>query len=397
MTRFEKPFTQQEPIPEAGIAAAVEVMRSGRLHRYNTGPGEESAAAAFERDYAAYQGARFCVACASGGYALALALRAMGIGPGDRVLANAWTLAPVPGAIAAVGAEAVLVEIGRDWRTDLEDLAEKAAGAGAKAMILSHMRGHIGEMEAVAEICTRDGIALIEDCAHTMGARWKGVMSGNFGRAAAFSTQTYKHMNSGEGGVLTTDDPELAARAILLTGSYMLYDRHGARPDAEAFDALRLETPNQSGRMDNLRAAILRAQLPHLEENIRRWNARYAVLEAGLAAAPGLSTIARPQHEAYVGSSIQFHADGLSPGAIPDFLAACAARGVEIKWFGADLPQGFTSRFDHWRYLGPPPDLPKTRAALATTCDMRVPLTFDEADCRLIGAIIAEEAARFAA
>ncbi|GIR97360.1 MAG: hypothetical protein CM15mP100_5800 [Alphaproteobacteria bacterium] len=66
---------------------------------------------------------------------------------------------------------------------------------------------------------------LVEDCAHTMGAKWRGIRSGNFGDVAAFSTQTYKHMNSGEGGFLTTDDDEMAARAIINSGSYMLYER----------------------------------------------------------------------------------------------------------------------------------------------------------------------------
>ena len=127
--------------------------------------------------------------------------------------------------------------------------------------MLSHMRGHIADMDAIGAICDEFGITLIEDCAHTMGARWKGVRSGNFGKVAAFSAQTYKHINSGEGGLLTTDDPEIAARAIIMSGSYMLYGSHGAAPDEEVFRKIRLETPNYSGRMDNLRATLLRGQL----------------------------------------------------------------------------------------------------------------------------------------
>ena len=96
--RVTKSFTQQEPIPEEAVARVVEILRSGRLHRYNLAPGEESEAAALEREFAAWQGVRYCVACASGGYALHVALRAAGLEPGDKVLANAWTLAPVPGA-----------------------------------------------------------------------------------------------------------------------------------------------------------------------------------------------------------------------------------------------------------------------------------------------------------
>ncbi|MEL6574879.1 MAG: DegT/DnrJ/EryC1/StrS aminotransferase family protein [Pseudomonadota bacterium] len=396
-TRFEKPFTQQEPISEGAIERAVEVMRSGRLHRYNTAEGEVSEAALLEEAYAAWQGARYCLACASGGYALRVGLIAAGLKPGDPVLANAYTLAPVPGAIHGAGGVPVFVEIGRDWRLDPADLDAKAAASGARFLMLSHMRGHIADMSAVMAICEARAITLIEDCAHTMGAAWGGKRSGNFGRVAAFSTQTYKHLNSGEGGFLTTDDPEIAARAIVTSGSYMLYERHRARPPAEAFEAIRLETPNYSGRMDNLRAAILRAELQLIDQRIARWNALYATMEEALAGAPGIEVVPIPEAETHVGSSFQFHATGPGAEGMPAFLAASARRGVELKWFGAPQPAGFTSRFDSWRYLGAPQPLPRTLETLATTVDMRLPLTFDEADCRLIASIIAEEAQRFPA
>ncbi len=391
--RFEKPFTQQEPIPEAAIERAVEIMRSGRLHRYNIAEGEEPEAALLERDYAAWQGSDYCLACASGGYAIHVALRALGVRPGEPVLANAYTLAPVPGAIHNSGGIPVLVEIDGAYHIDIDDLRAKARSSGAKVLLLSHMRGHISDMEAVGAICEEFGIAMIEDCAHTMGARWKGVRSGNFGHVACFSSQTYKHINSGEGGLLTTNDPDIAARAIIHSGSYMLYQRHGAAPDEAAFARCKLQTPNYSGRMDNLRAALLRVQLALLDDNISRWNALYSELERGLNAAPGVTIPERLQHEAYVGSSIQFRAVTLAGDALPALVLRCGERGVELKWFGADEPAGFTSRYDSWRYMPAIPDLPNTMTVLANTFDIRVPLTFDLDDCRLIAKIIGEEVA----
>ncbi len=395
-SRFDKLFTQQEPIPEAAIERVVEVLRGGRLHRYNTAAGEASEAALLEREYAEWQGSKYCVATASGGQALQIALRASGVEPGTTVLANAYTLAPVPGAIHATGGVPVLVEIDDAWHTDLDDLRTKAIDSGAKFFMLSHMRGHIADMERIMALCDELGITLIEDCAHTMGARWKGTRSGNFGRVSCFSTQTYKHLNSGEGGLLTTDEPELAARAVIASGSYMFYGLHGAIPSEETFREVRLDNPNCSARMDNVRAAILRPQLPLLDENIRRWNQRYRILEDGLREAPQLRVVERRQHEAFVGSSIQFHASGIARERIPAFISACGERGVEIKWFGAAEPSGFTSRYDSWRYLGEHQPLPQTLQVLATTCDMRVPLTFTEADCSEIASIIREEAAQFA-
>ncbi len=390
---FQKSFTQQEAIPDEGIRQAVEVLGTGKLHRYNTGEGETSEVALLEAEYANWQGSRYCLAVTSGGQAIQIALRAVGVRPGDKVLANAYTLAPVPGAIHAVGAEPVFVEIDDDWLTDLDDLRAKAESSGAKYLLLSHMRGHICDMDRVVGICDELGIKLIEDCAHTMGAKWRGTRSGNFGAVSCFSTQTYKHMNSGEGGLLTTDDAEIAARATIMSGSYMLYPRHGASPPAEAFEKVRLENPNCSARLDNLRAAILRAQLRLLDVNIQRWNERYQALEAGLADTPNIRVVLRNQAEFYVGSSFQFHLDA-GAEQIMDFVARCLARGVEIKWFGAAEPAGFTSRYDSWKYFGELPELPKTLSVLATTCDIRVPLTFSLEDCVLIAQIIGEEAAQ---
>ena len=394
MRRFEKSFTQQEAIPSDGIDKAVEILQSGKLHRYNTAPGELSETALLEEEYAAYQGASYCLGVTSGGQAIQIALRASGIKPGDKILANAYTLAPVPGAIHAVGAVPVFVEIGNDWLTDIDDLREKAKESDAKLLMLSHMRGHIADMEAICDICEEFDITMIEDCAHTMGAAWKGRKSGNFGKVACFSTQTYKHMNSGEGGLLTTNDAEIAARATILSGSYMLYERHGASPPPQTFETIRLETPNCSARLDNLRAAILRAQLPRLDDNIHRWNERYRIIEGALKNAPAIHIVERPQYEAYVGSSLQFHVEGFGANEIPTFIDACLARGVELKWFGPEAPVAFTSRYDSWRYIDDLPHLPKTLSALSTTCDMRVPLTFDEADCQCVAEIIAEEAVK---
>ena len=170
-TKFTKPFTQQEPIPAAAIDRAVEVMQSGRLHR-SLAEGDANEASQLER-LAEWQGADYCVACTSGGYAIQLALRACGIEPGDKVLANAYTLAPVPGAIHNVGGVSVLVDIDSNYHIDMEDLEAKAGDTGAGYLLLSHMRGHIADMDRLMEICERLDICLIEDCAHTMGASWR--------------------------------------------------------------------------------------------------------------------------------------------------------------------------------------------------------------------------------
>ena len=391
--RFQGNFTQQLPIPEEGIERAVAVMRSGRLHRYNVIDDEVPETVQLENEFAAYMGARFCLACTSGGYALQTALRAYGISPGEPVLTNGFTLSPVPGAIEAAGGKAVLVEVTEGLVIDIDDLARKAESSEARVLMLSHMRGHIADMGALMEAADTLGIAVIEDCAHTMGARWGNVKSGAHGVAACFSTQTYKHINSGEGGFITSDDEELMARATILSGSYMLYGRHAAVPAGDVFDQVRLDTPNCSGRMDNLRAAILRPQLTELDQLVEAWNVRYRAIESILRTAPGVRLPERPDQESFVGSSIQFLVPGLDEAGMRKLVTECLSRGVELKWFGDPEPVAYTSRYDSWRYLGRQP-LPVTDRVLTSLLDMRIPLTFSVDDCRLIGQIIGDSLAK---
>lgn len=385
---FTGSFTQQEPIPEEAISAAMEVLRHGRLHRYNVAGDEAGETALLEREFADQMGAKYCLAVASGGYALATALRAVGVKHGDRVLTNAFTLAPVPGSIAAVGATPVYVDVTEDLTIDLEDLTAKADQADV--LMLSHMRGHLCDMDRLMEICNDAGLTVIEDCAHTMGAAWNGTLSGRHGTVGCYSCQTYKHVNSGEGGLLITDDEEVAARAIILSGSYMLYGRHLAAPGPEVFERVKYETPNISGRMDNLRAAILRPQLRDLEVQVARWNERYREVETGVRGTPGLTVVERPAAETYVGSSIQFLLLDWAADRVQEVLRRCAARGVELKWFGEPHPVAFTSRYDSWRYAETP-SLPKSDRILAGIVDMRVPLTFSLEDCAQIARIIRAE------
>lgn len=385
---FKGSFTQQEPIPEEGIAAALEVMRSGRLHRYNLIGDELGEVGLLEREFADAMGTRYCLAVASGGYAMGCALRALGIGAGDKVLTNAFTLAPVPGAIASVGAEPVFVGVTEDLTIDLDDLEAKAGAADV--LLLSHMRGHLADMDALMALCHSKGIRVIEDCAHTMGARWNGRLSGTDGIIGCYSTQTYKHMNSGEGGLIVTDNADLMARMVMLSGSYMLFERHGAAPDAEVFEQIKYDTPNVSGRMDHLRAAVLRPQLKALAEKCEAWNARYRVVEDGLRSTPGLGVVERPDAEYFVGSSIQFLLLDWSEASVAQVLERCAERGVELKWFGGAEPKGFTSRYDSWRYAKSAP-MPASDRVLKGIFDMRLPLTFSLEDCALIARIIKSE------
>jgi dTDP-4-amino-4,6-dideoxygalactose transaminase len=385
---FGKDLSTAEPIPEEAIERAVELMRSGRLHRYGeqgTGYPEPSL---LEQEYASYVGSKYCVAVSSCGAAMLIALKALGVKAGDKVLTSTFTLSPVPGAIAHAGADAILIETTPDYMTDMADLAFKAATSGAKVFLLSHMRGHIADLEAVKAICDRHGIAIIEDCAHTMGAKWDGQYTGTWGRVGCFSAQTYKHINSGEGGLLVTDDDDVVAQAILMSGCYMMYDQHLSKPSSDVFERWKYLTPNFSMRMSNLAAALLRPQIAQLADRGRRWNHIYATLERELTKTECISIPRRNVKEEFVASSIQFTLN-LKPHQIEMFLKECNLRGLYIKWFGTPNPIAFTSNYEHWHYLSSKPDIPDSKAVLNQLMDLRTPLSLTDEDCVLIGKIVA--------
>ena len=377
-------------LPDAAINQAVELMQTGRLHRYGEYSGTEPHAALFEREFARYVDSRYAIAVNSGGCAIFLALKVAGVQPGDKVLVNAFNLAPVPGAIHHAGADAVLVEIDRDHRISFDDLRRQAETSGAKVLLLTHMRGHIADMDKITALCSELGLTLIEDCAHTMGAKWNSRFTGRFGALGCFSTQTFKHINSGEGGIIVTDDEDMAAQAILYSGSYMLYGQHQSAPPESVFEKWKKRTPNFSMRMSNLVACILRPQLQEMEHRGHHWNQIYRWLESELNSIEGIEVPKREPEEQFVASSIQFHVHGLDKQQLMQFADRCTARGVAIKWFGRNEPMGYTSQYQHWQYLEAQ-DLPETREILSTTCDMRIPLSLSESHCVTIAAIILDE------
>ncbi|MDO5726875.1 MAG: DegT/DnrJ/EryC1/StrS family aminotransferase [Bowdeniella nasicola] len=370
---FDLDLTQPEPIPAAGIDEAVSLMQSGRLFRYNG-----DAAVRLEVAFAELTGSKHALAVNSGGSSIFLSLIAAGVQPGDTVLLGGFTLAPVPGAIVHAGARPILVDVTEDLVIDTDDLRAKADQA--RFFLLSHMRGHISNMAEIMAIAAEFDLIVIEDCAHTLGATWDGKASGTFGIAGCYSLQTYKHLNCGEGGVLVTDDADLAARAIIHSGSYMHYQHHQARPPLEVFERWRAITPNYSMRLTNLAAALALPQIPLLAERAERMNRAYNHLATRLRSLAGVRVPKRDPREAFIGSSIQFFPTA-SRSQLQEFTQRCADAGLPLGWFGRERMEGFTSRPAQWDYLQER-ELPETEDILANLMDLRIPpaMTIDHCD-----------------
>jgi dTDP-4-amino-4,6-dideoxygalactose transaminase len=293
--------TEQERIPvfdlrleEAHVAAVAATLRSGWL---TMGPRIE----AFEEDFAAHLGVEHAVATSSCTAALHLAYLAAGVGPGDEVIVPGITFVASAAAVRYCGATPVLAEIGgqHDLGLDPEDV-ERRVTSRTKAICAVHYGGYAAPLDPLLEICERHGLALIEDAAHSPEATQPGGSRklGTLGRAGTFSFFSNKILSCGEGGLLASDDEEVAALARSRRSHAMTsgtWDRH--RGHAMGYDVVEV---GYNYRLDEPRAALLSARLPGLAADVeqrRRLTRRYREL---LAEVEGLSL---PYSDEAVGAS----------------------------------------------------------------------------------------------
>ena len=232
-------------------AAFRRVMRSGQ---FVGGP----EVAAFEAEAAAYLGVAHAIGVNSGTDALVIALRALGVGPGDEVLTTPFSFFATAEAIATVGATPVFVDV--DERTFNIDVAliEPAVTPRTKAILPVHLYGRPVDMDAVMDVAAKHGLKVVEDCAQSFGAAWRGRKTGAIGDAGAFSFYPTKNLGAfGDGGMVTTNDDEVARTARMLRD-------HGSE---RRYHNVML---GYNSRLDALQAALLRVKLPHVDA----WNER---------------------------------------------------------------------------------------------------------------------------
>ncbi len=375
-----------EPIPPRVMSEIERLMQSGDLFRY-TAP-SDAPVTLLETEFAAMIGSRYALAVSSCSAALFLSLKALGLPRGARVLIPGFTFAAVPSAVVHAECRPVLCEVGENYRIDLEDFRARIDD-DISAVLISHMRGHTSDMDAIMEICDGRGIPVLEDAAHSLGTLWNGRKIGTLGRVGCFSFQSYKMINAGEGGILITDDEDLVARAIIMSGAY---EHNWKKHDAmhAAFARWQNKLPLYNMRLGNLSAAIIRAQLPELERRCRDGLANHDYLAARLNASPNFHVPDPLPGEERAPDSIQFNLVGLDVARINRFAAAAEARGVKVQVFGQSNDNA--RAFWNWQFIEDLPDLPKTRAMLMRACDVRLPvrLTRDELDAVhdvLMGAI----------
>ncbi len=366
-----------EPIPEAARAEIERLLQSGDLFRY-TAP-ENAPVSLLEREFADMMDTKYALAVSSCSAALFLSLLGLGLEPGTKVLIPAFTFAAVPSSVVHANCQPVLVDVADNYRIDMADFKAKLTNE-IGAVIISHMRGHTSDMDAIMALCDEAGVPVIEDAAHSLGTTWHGRKIGTIGRVGCFSFQSYKMVNSGEGGVLITDDADLVARAVIMSGAYEHnWAKHKA-PEGDntgelqaAFARWQNKLPLYNLRLSNLSAAIVRAQLPEVARRIRDGRANHDYVADLLNSSPWLQVPPALAPEERAPDSIQFNLVGFdSDDEARAFARAAADRGVKVQVFG--LSTDNARAYWNWQFIpGDQPDLPQTRAMLMRACDVRLP------------------------
>lgn len=367
-----------EPIPEDARAEIDRLLQSGDLFRY-TAP-ENAPVSLLEEEFASFMGVKYALAVSSCSAALFLSLKALGLPRDAKVLIPAFTFAAVPSAVVHSECRPVLCEVGENYRVDLTDFEAKLDMV--EAVIISHMRGHTSDMDAIMAMCNARSIPVIEDAAHSLGTIWNGQKIGTIGKIGCFSFQSYKLVNAGEGGVMVTNDPELVARAIIMSGAYEHnWNKHPVLKDV--FPAIQNSLPLYNLRMSNLSAAVIRPQLAHVERRVQHGRRNHDHVAARLNASPWMTVPDKLPAENRAPDSIQFNLEGMSEEERRAFARFAEQAGVKVQIFG--LSADNARAFWNWKFVPDlPADLPATRAMLMKACDVRLPARLSIAECDFV-------------
>lgn len=344
---LSKPFAPWPHFEADEIEAATRVLQSGKVNYWT---GQEGRL--FEREFAEYVGTRYAVALHNGTVALELALYALGVGDGDEVITTPRTFIASASAAVMRGAKPVFADVDPDSGNITAETIEKAITSRTKAIIVVHLAGWPADMDPIMDLAEKHGLKVIEDCAQAHGAKYKGRSVGSIGHVGAWSFCQDKILTTGgEGGMLTTNDPELWSKAWSFKDHGKSYDAVYNRQHPPGFRWLH-EDFGTNWRMLELQAAIGRVILRKLDGWVdkRREYANY--LNERLGQIPALRITLPPKgiHHAYYKYYVYVRPEKLKPGwgrdrimmavgelGIPCFSGSCSEIYLEKAFEKAGL------------------------------------------------------------
>jgi len=321
-----QPFAPWPSFSEDEVAAACEVLRSGKVNYWTGDQGTQ-----FEKEFAAYIGCRFAIAVANGTVALELALKAMGIGPGDEVIVPSRTFIASASAVVQCGATPVIVDVDRNSQNLTAATVQSALSSRTRAIIPVHLAGWPCDMESILELARNNNLKVLEDCAQAHGATYRGSKVGSMGDAAAFSFCQDKIMSTGgEGGMITTNDEAIFEAAWSYKDHGKNYRAMQSRAPSHEFRWVH-DSFGTNARLTEMQAAMGRVQLRKLDERVAARRANAITLTDAIANTPGLRVTVPP---AEVGHAYYKYYAFIEPGALHDawdrdrIAAAISAEGI---------------------------------------------------------------------
>ena len=311
-------FSDWPQFDESEKSAILGVLESGNWGGY---PFPNRLAELFGERFAAHQDARHALCAANGTVTLEIALKAVGIKPGDEVIVPAYTFEATAAPVLRLGAIPVFVDVLPETYCIDAGAAAEAVTSRTRAIIPVHLAMSMADMDAVSTLAARHGLKIIEDCAHAHGAKWREKGAGSIGDAGSFSMQTSKLMTAGEGGVVTTQDDEVFERCQ----SYVNCGR------ASRTDRFRNRILGFNYRMTEFQAAILLAQLERLPQQTERRAARAERLSNGLSSVPGISLLRKDERlttQAIYQFIFKYDREAFGGASRDRFVAALEAEGI---------------------------------------------------------------------
>lgn len=312
------------PFPEWPVSDADEDVRLRDVLQSGVWGGYHPAVKAFEGEFARQHAVRHAISCANGTVALEVALRAAGIGAGDEVIVPPFTFVASATAILLCGAVPVFADIDPDTLNLSAPAAEAAITPRTRAILVVHFGGRPADMDAFSEIARRHNVTVVEDCAHAHGARWRGTPVGGLGIAGTFSFQGFKLMTAGEGGIIVTNDDDVAEFC-------WSYCNQGRRRDGGWFEHVRLGT---NYRLTGFQAAVLQAQLRRLPAQTETRARNVAYFRSALADVPGLTFAGDDprieQHPHYL-VTLRYRPERMADLPRDRFIEALQAEGIPAK------------------------------------------------------------------
>ena len=382
--KITKNLISPKPICQEGIDNTIKVLESGKLFRYGVDR-EDSYVSKVEKEFAQVVNKKNALCVNSCSSAIVLGLKLLGANDGDEILTNGFTFTAVPSSIMRLNCKPILVDTTKDFTISLEDLEYKMKNSKAKILALSHMRGYITDMDKILSLCQKYNVILFEDCAHCAGVMWKNKPVG-INSIAAYSTQSDKIINSGEGGILALNDDDMFAKAIYLSGCYEeQYVKHHVDSKID-FEKIINYQPNWSMRMTELTAAVLLPQIKNMNRDIKIWTKNYNLLCNIITKGTDKIYIPKSHENANkIGDHINFSFEQNEENNAL-FFKLVKELGVPIKWLQSNTNARW---YKNWEKYGVEKySLPGTDKLLAKSYDMKLGLDLTEKDINNIGKII---------